>query len=196
MKFLSFFLKASLISMLALSVLSITLKSKNGDVNLVSNYNTIVPTLGNVIRKNPTLTIDNRVDTYKLEKPSNQVFFSNSNTSSSPNLGIFSKEAELVTDKIYFEHQAILPLVESVPATLGFKKEVMNISSLNKQTGKMENHTSTNISPIDGTVTRVIDVSATTTQVGDLNFMRMGEPKTQVHLNKDFNYNAANNSSS
>lgn len=195
MKFVTQFLKATLISMLVFNVLSNNLKSKTKDVNLVSNYNNIVPTLTNVIRKAPTLTVDNRVDNYKVKEPSPYVHFSSSNTSSSANLGVLSNEPEIVTkDKIFFQRQNSVPIVESVPATLGFKKEEINISSLNKTTGNVENHTSTNISPIQGNVMRVKDVSATTTQVADLNFMRMGQPVTEVHNSKDFDYNAANNS--
>jgi hypothetical protein len=65
-------------------------------VHVVYDQNGFHSEINQVIRRNPTLTVETRLGAERLAPPEQTIQMSNSNTSNGYNLGSFGKTAELV----------------------------------------------------------------------------------------------------
>ena len=70
-------------------------KSKK-QVNLVHDHNGFHSSINQVVRRNPTLTVETKLGAERLAQPEAMLHMSNSNTSNGLNLGSFGRSAELV----------------------------------------------------------------------------------------------------
>jgi hypothetical protein len=70
-------------------------KSKK-QVHIVNDQNGFNSQINQVIRRNPTITVETKLGSESLALPEQIIHMSNSNTSNGYNLGSFGKTAELV----------------------------------------------------------------------------------------------------
>ena len=76
-------------------------KSKK-QVNLVHDQNHFHSSINQVVRRNPTLTVETKLGAERLAQPEAMLHMSNSNTSNGYNLGSFGQRAELVGKLNFF----------------------------------------------------------------------------------------------
>ena len=110
--------------------------------------------LSNIVTRNPTISITHHLDSVP-SKESNTIEISNSNTSTLPNVGSLGKTAEIVYPHVDFVSKTPISVVSSAPAQIGERTENTLITSVNKATGKTEQHEITKVSPIIGTVNSI-----------------------------------------
>lgn len=65
-------------------------------VNVVHDANGFHSEINQVVRRNPTLTVETRLGAERLPRPDTVLRMSNSNTSNGENLGSFGPKAEIV----------------------------------------------------------------------------------------------------
>ena len=112
--------------------------------------------LSNIVARNPTISVTHRLDSVPSpQKKSNTIEISNSNTSTLPNVGSLGKTAEIVYPHVNFVSKTPISVVSSAPAQIGERTENTLITSINKATGKTEQHKITKVSPIIGTVNSI-----------------------------------------
>ena len=112
--------------------------------------------LTNIVARNPTISVIHRLDSVPSpQKESNTIEISNSNTSTLPNVGSLGKTAEIVYPHVDFVSKTPISVVSSAPAQIGERTENTLITSVNKATGKTEQHEITKVSPIIGTVNSI-----------------------------------------
>ena len=75
-------------------------KSKK-QVHVVNDHNGFHSEINQVIRRNPTLTVETKLGAERLAQPEQMLHMSNSNTSNGYNLGSFGKAAEIVGKKFF-----------------------------------------------------------------------------------------------
>lgn len=79
-----------------------TSKSKK-QVHLVKDHNGFHSEINQIIRRNPTVTVETKLGAERLPPVENVIHASNSNTSTGYNLGSFGKTAEIVGINIFFK---------------------------------------------------------------------------------------------
>ena len=114
---------------------------KKKQVHLVQDKLGFGSDLGLVVRKTPSVITQNRLGQALLPLPQRSNWFSNSNTSNLPNVGDLGKRAEIINPQLVFHNRQPVSVVKETPAHMGWRTETENITSLNKDTGKVENHT-------------------------------------------------------
>jgi hypothetical protein len=70
-------------------------------VHVVQDNNGFSSSINQVIRRNPTLSVETKFGAERLSQPSTILHMSNSNTSNGHNIGSFGKSVELVGMKFY-----------------------------------------------------------------------------------------------
>jgi len=100
------FIKNTFILLITLSllfshVLSKSLKKKikhrnHKDVHIVQDRNGFNAELQHVVRRSPTVSSETRFGVNRLSAPSNNIYMSNSNTSTMPNIGSLGSTPEIV----------------------------------------------------------------------------------------------------
>ncbi len=156
---------------------------KSNQVNIVSDRTGFGSDVGVVVRKSPTVFVDNRYGLARLEPPQQFNSFSNSNTSNLPNVGGYGKTAEIVNPTILFHSNGPATIVKTQPAHLGYRNEKSTISSFNKQTGRVETHDIVNKTPILGEIESVHTVHVDSVKPYDLQYRRFRKPRTTVRDN-------------
>ena len=112
--------------------------------------------LSNIVTRNPTISVTHHLDAVPTpQKESNTIEISNSNTSTLPNVGSLGKTAEIIYPHVDFVSKTPISVVSSAPAQIGTRTENTLITSVNKATGKTEQHEITKESPIMGTVNSI-----------------------------------------
>lgn len=112
--------------------------------------------LSHIVARAPTIEVSHRIEpTLAPQRESTTIDISNSNTSTLPNVGSLGKTAEIVYPHVDFVSKTPISVVSSAPAQLGTRTENTLITSLNKGTGKIEQHEITKETPIMGTVNKV-----------------------------------------
>lgn len=112
--------------------------------------------LNQIVARAPTIEVSHRIEpTLTPQKESTTIDISNSNTSTLPNVGSLGKTAEIVYPHIDLVSKTPISVVSSAPAQLGTRTENTLITSLNKGTGKIEQHEISKETPIIGTVNKV-----------------------------------------
>ena len=142
--------------------------SSSNSVNLRQNFvrNVLVdrttdPNLEFAIRKNPTIVSEVK---YSPFPPASQqgtqvMHFSNSNDNNGPDVRApdFGRKAEIVNPAIYVHSKGTMSVVQETPAHVGWRDEKTVVTSLNKETNKVEQHQINHKSPIIGTIQEVIN---------------------------------------
>lgn len=156
---------------------------KSNQVNIVSDRTGFGSDIGVVVRKTPTVFVDNKYGLARLESPQQFNSFSNSNTSNLPNVGGYGKTAEIVNPTILFHSNSPATIVKTQPAHLGYRNEKSTITSFNKQTGRVETHDVVNKTPILGEIESVHTVHVDSVKPYDLQYRRFRKPRTVVRDN-------------
>jgi hypothetical protein len=141
-----------------------------------------------VIRKTPTITVNNKLGLPLLEPQQRFNSFSNSNTSSLPNVGGYGRTAELVNPTILFHSKSPTTLVKKIPAHLGYRNEKTSVTSFNKETGKTETHDIIQSKPIYGEVESIRNVNVNSIRQLDLQYGRYRKQRNIVQENAELNY--------
>lgn len=160
-------------------------KNLKKQVNYVKDPTNFGSELGVVIRKNPSVYVDNRLDAPLLEPPKQFLEFGNSNTSSLPNIGGYPKSPEVVNPTILFHSKSPVSVVKTTPAHLGYRNEKTTLTSFNKETGKTESHDIVNTVPIYGNINSVHTVLKSTLKPYDLQYRRFKKERSQVAENPE-----------
>lgn len=161
---------------------------KNRQVNIVSDRTGFGSDVGVLVRKNPTVFVDNKYGLARLESPQQFNSFSNSNTSNLPNVGGYGKTAEIVNPTILFHSNSPATIVKTQPAHLGYRNEKSTITSFNKQTGRVETHDVVNKTPIMGEIESVHTVHVDSVKPYDLQYRRFRKPRTVVRDNGEMEF--------
>ena len=153
--------------------------------NFGSNVNT-------VIRKTPNVYYHNKFAYPELSSSPSNIYFGNSNTSSLPNPGGFSVTAQQINPSIIFHSKEPISVVENMPVHLGYKNRINEITSFDKQTGKVEKHEINDKIPLYGNVQHVRNLIHETIKPLDLQTRRFGKSISVVHENPELDYNSFN----
>jgi len=148
--------------------------------------------IGVVIRKTPTVVVDNVLTNPLVRQPQQFTEFSNSNTSSYPNVGNRGKSPEIVNPTVLFHTKAPTTLVKTTPAHLGYKNEKTTYTAFNKQTGNLETHDTIEKKPIYGQIESIKEAVYTTTRPLDLQYNRYRKLKEDVSNNPEMSFNRNN----
>ena len=150
-----------------------TKAQKSKQLHLVKDHNGFKSSLNQVTRRSPTVTVSTKIGSEKLGAPPTILHMGNSNTSNGPNIGTFGPSAEIVGMKFIFflifflilffligphmvmHSKGSFTTLSEEPAHIGWRNDKKVLTTLNRATGKMEQHQTTNRSPIYGTVQRV-----------------------------------------
>ena len=156
-------------------------KSKK-QVNLVHDQNHFHSSINQVVRRNPTLTVETKLGAERLAQPEAMLHMSNSNTSNGYNLGSFGQRAELVEPHMVVHSKRPISVITEQPAHIGYRNEQKTLTTLNRATGKMEQHTGTHKTPIFGNIQKVDTVYNHHKRDYDLETKRWGnvESKTET----------------
>ncbi len=130
--------------------------NKHKQLNLVSDFNGFQGELNHVIRRSPSLTSVTSYGQHRLEAPATHNYFSNSNTSTLPNVGNLGHTAELVYPQVVMHHREPITTVVETPAHIGYRNEHKTLTSYNTETGVPEHHEINERIPIVGNVQEVI----------------------------------------
>ena len=161
----------------------------NKQVNFVKDNSHFGSEIGVVVRKNPSVFVDNRMGLPLLEKPQEFTSFSNSNTSNLPNVGGYGKSPEQVNPTILFHSNFPGTIVKTQPAHIGYRNEQTTISALNKQTGRVETHNVNQKKPIYADIESVHTVHIDSVKPYDLQYRRFRKERNIVRDNSEFTYN-------
>ena len=130
-------------------------KSKK-QVNMVHDQNHFHSTINQVVRRNPTLVVETKLGAERLAQPEAMLHMSNSNTSNGYNLGSFGKSAEMVEPHMVLHSKRPISVITEQPAHIGYRNEQKTLTTLNRATGKMEQHHNVHKTPIFGNIQKVI----------------------------------------
>lgn len=100
--------------------------------------NTSNPTLHHVIRRNPEVTVNERMSTLPpREGPSQVMNFGNTSDNNGVSLSVdYGKSPEIAGPAIYVHNKGKQSVITETPAHVGWRTETKTITSLNKETGK------------------------------------------------------------
>ena len=132
MKFIHTIICALILTICISNVISKNLKEEKKQVQIVQDQTNpgakdltggFGSSIGVVIRKTPTVMVDNVLTNPLVRQPQQMTEFYNSNTSSYPNVGNRGKSPEIVNPTVLFHTKAVTTLVKTTPAHLGYKNE-------------------------------------------------------------------------
>ena len=193
MKFIHTLICALILTSFITFVISKNLKEEKKQVQVVQDQTGgFGSNIGVVIRKTPTVIVDNVMTNPLVSQPQAMTHFSNSNTSSYPNIGNMGKSPEIVNPTILFHSKTKTTLVKSTPAHLGYKNEKTSYTAFNKQTGNLETHDTIEKKPIYGQIESIKDATFTNTRPLDLQFNRYRKEKERVQNNAEFSFGRSN----
>mgnify|MGYP006879914935 FL=1 len=144
-----------LITLISLSATKKIKSHKHKQLNLVSDYNGFQGELNHVVRRSPSLTSVTNFGENRLEPPATHNYFSNSNTSTLPNVGNLGHTAELVWPQVVTHSREPITTVVDTPAHIGNRMETKTLTSYNVHTGEAEHHQINQSIPIYGNVQEV-----------------------------------------
>jgi hypothetical protein len=166
-------------------------KSKKKQIQIVNDHAGFGSSISQVVRKTPSINIENRLEYPTIAEPLEYTYFSNSNTSSQPNIGEYGKLAEIVNPTVLFHSNRPLSVVEDIPAHLGYQNIKHEYTARNKATNEIEKHEHNEKVPIYGTIQAVKNLNVETVKPFDLQFRRFRKPQTTVHdVNAEVNFQA------
>lgn len=161
---------------------------KNKQLTLVDDRSNFGSNIDMVVRKSPSVYVENKFEYPRIQEPANGIYFSNSNTSSQPNIGGWGKTAEIVNPTILFHSKEPVSVVEKIPAHLGYRNVDHTYTAFNRDNKQFETHKTTEKEPIYGEINAVKTYSAETIKPFDLVFNRFRKPETIVRENPEFQY--------
>lgn len=141
-----------------------------------------------VIRKKPSVFVDNKFGFPFYDQPDTHNDFMNSNTSNAPNVGGLGRTAELVNPTIMFHNTYPYSIVKTTPAHLGYHHTKTTVTSFNKRTGKTESHDVINKTPIYGEIESVHNIMGHSIQPLDLQFRRFRKQRNILQENPEFKH--------
>lgn len=144
--------------------------------------------VGVVVRKTPTISVNNKLGLPLLEPPQQFNTFTNSNTSSLPTVGGYGRSAEIVNPTILFHDSHPITLVKRTPAHLGYRDERTTISSFNKESGRVESNDIIQRKPIYGEIESVKTAKVNSIKQLDLQYRRFRAQKNIVQDNPEFQF--------
>jgi len=153
---------------------------KSHEVQLVTDKNGFGSRIEHVVRRTPSVNTVNRLGAGRLQPESRVIYSSNSNTSNGPNIGWFGRKAEIVQPHIVMHHNSPISVVHETPAHVGWRNERKTVTSLNTETGKVEQSTIDNRVPIIGNLEQVKTVYKHDTRSYDLHHKRFGPIRTTI----------------
>mmetsp|Transcript_15643 Transcript_15643/g.16235 ORF Transcript_15643/g.16235 Transcript_15643/m.16235 type:complete len:213 (-) Transcript_15643:124-762(-) len=163
--------------------------NKAKQVNVVHDTNNFGSDIGVVVRKTPSVFVENRYGAPLLEPPQETASFSNSNTSNYPNVGGYGKSPEIVNPTILFNAKDPTTIVKMQPAHLGYRNEKTTMTQFNKRTGKMETHDIIDKKPVYGEIESVKTMNVNHIKQYDLQYRRFRKPRNVVQENPEFTLN-------
>ena len=128
---------------------------KSKQVRLVQDHTKFKSGINQVTRRDPTVTVTTKIGSEKLAAPPTILHMHNSNTSNGPNIGTFGPSAEIVGPHMVMHSKGSFTTLSEEPAHIGWRNDRKVLTTLNRATGKMEQHQTTNRSPIYGTVQKI-----------------------------------------
>lgn len=153
-------------------------KNPNGYKHLVID-NSSGPSLTQVVRRAPTVNYsETSFPASRTTTDNSNVSFSNSNSNNAG--GDIGKTAFIVGPSIMLHGHGTVSAVKETPAHVGIRTEKTTITSLNKQTGKVEEHVVDSKVPIVGMVQEVKTLKTHTTRKYDINTNSLGPISTSV----------------
>ena len=144
--------------------------------------------VGVVIRKTPSILAENRLGLPLLEAPQQFNSFGSSNTSNAPNIGGYGRTAEIANPTILFHSKSPVTVIKDIPAHIGNRNEKRTITSMNKETGKVESHLISEKVPIYGDIQSIKTLTVDSIRPYDLQYRRFRKTKNIVHDNPEFQY--------
>ena len=163
-------------------------KSHKKQAHVVQDTTNMGSDIGVVIRKSPTVWTESNLGAPLLESPQQFNSFSNSNTSSLPNVGSYGRTAEIVNPTILFHAKNPTTAVKNIPAHLGYRNEKSTFTTYNKQTGKTETHEVNHKEPVYGNIESVKTLNVHNIKPLDLQYRRFRKQRNIVHENPEFSY--------
>ena len=130
--------------------------------------------LSTVVRRTPKI-VTNEHQTHSPH--SSSMSFSNSNTNTGGG-SAWGKSATIVGPKIVLKGTSTVSAIKETPAHVGWNRSTKTVTSLNKQTGRVEQHKIDSKTPIMGQIQEVKNLKATTTRVIDVDSNTMSKPHT------------------
>ena len=149
-------------------------------VHIVQDTSGFAADLHTVVRRNPSVTAMTRMGSHRLSMPSSSNYFSNSNTSTLPNVGFLGHTAEIVNPHIVVHSKSPISVVKETPAQVGWRNEQKTITSLNLQTGQPESNTLNNRVPIYGNIEEVKTVYRNDGRSYDIYRKQFGPIRTEI----------------
>jgi hypothetical protein len=141
------------------------------------------PTLNHVIRRNPTVTSEVHYSP-PLPPTTATTTMSFGNTSDNNGANVpnpdYGKKPEIVGPAIYVHSKGGMSVVTEQPAHVGWRSEKKVITSLNKETNKVEQHEINQHTPILGTIEKVEQLKSDTARRYDLGTKTWGAVSTSV----------------
>ncbi len=136
---------------------------KRNQRNVVIDRSTTGVELNHVVRKNPTITAVHQYGLPSGSAGSSTLSFGNNNDDNGPGLfGGYGKNAAIasifwinIDPSIYFHAKGGISVIKETPAHVGYRHETDYITSVNKSTGKVEQHVLNRKTPITGTIREV-----------------------------------------
>jgi len=154
------------------------LLNQKKQVHVVHDHNGFNSQINQVVRRNPTLHVETKLGAERLAAPEPMLHMSNSNTSNGYNLGSFGTKAEIVEPHMVLHSKRPISVVTEQPAHIGYRNEQKTLTTLNRATGKMEQHHSTHKTPIFGKIQNVDTVWNHQRRDYDFNTQRWGGIET------------------
>merc|ERR1712032_1010043 len=115
---------------------------KSKQVRLVQDHTKFKSGINQVTRRDPTVTVTTKIGSEKLAAPPTILHMHNSNTSNGPHMVMHSKGS--------------FTTLSEEPAHIGWRNDRKVLTTMNRATGKMEQHQTTNRSPIYGTIQKIV----------------------------------------
>jgi hypothetical protein len=161
------FKEIKILLILALQIINISAFRLQGSdpIQIIQEVHPLVAQVTQVVNRTPIVST---VATQQAPlRVSNVVNFENSNTSTQPNTGIYTKSAIIAPPTLEISKTTAVPVLERTLAHIGNRHETTTITSVSTDPGKegqIEQHELKSVKPIlPGTIDQVKDVYRTDT---------------------------------
>jgi len=136
--------------------------------------------VSHVVRRNPTISSTHTYGLPTQAGASSSVSFGSNNDDNGSNLGGFGKSAAIAGPAIYFHSPGSISVIKETPAHVGYRHESNYITSVNKASGKVEQHVINRKIPITGVIQEVKSIKTDTSRRFDLGNNQFGPISTSM----------------
>jgi len=162
-----------------LFALSLAFASNLKRKHIVIDRSTTGAELTHVVRRNPTISSTHTYGLPTQSGTSNSVSFGSNNDDNGGNSG-FGKSAAIANPSIYFHSPGSISVIKETPAHVGYRHESNYVTSVNKASGKVEQHVINRTIPITGLIQEVKSIKTDITRRFDLTNNQFGPISTSM----------------